>query len=157
MDRWSRPWVQCEPDPYKTGETCWKRDSSATNRKVAEQPNRKEMTSLRFIAIATSCLIINLTPATAYSRGAPIIACDQMQPGHGFEPQTGEPPAILKIEKVIAGAVQHRIDFTITIILDNSGPRTTYQNYHRGQRGGGVQRIHRAGEGCKQPGQASES
>ena len=63
------------------------------------------MKSLKLLTIAASCLIANLTMATAYSGGAPIIACDQMQPGHGFEPQTGEPPAILKIEKVIAGAV----------------------------------------------------
>ena len=65
------------------------------------------MKSLKFLTIATSCLIVNLTPARAYSRGAPNVACDQMQPGHGFEPQTGEPPANLKIEKVIAGAVRH--------------------------------------------------
>ena len=68
------------------------------------------MKSLKFLTIGISCLITNLTQAMAYSTGAPNLACDQMQPGHGFEPQTGEPPAILKIEKVIAGAVQYKID-----------------------------------------------
>ena len=61
------------------------------------------MNSLKFLTIGISFLIAYVTPSMAYSVGAPNIACDQMQPGHGFEPQTGEPPAILKIEKVIAG------------------------------------------------------
>ena len=46
-------------------------------------------------------LIVNLTPARASSTGVSNLACDEMQPGHGFKPETGEPPAKLKIGKVI--------------------------------------------------------
>ena len=62
----------------------------------------KTMESLRFIFTASFLVILNPTPAArAYSTGAPSIACGEMQPGHGFEPQSGEPPARLILEKVI--------------------------------------------------------
>ena len=59
------------------------------------------MESLKFTSWKLLIVILNLDPARAYSGGAPNIACAQMQPGHGFQPQSGEPPAKLIIEKVI--------------------------------------------------------
>ena len=96
---------RASPTYIKARKTCWKRDSSERKRKVTgKRPDDQKglkMKSHKFLTIAISCLITNLTQARAYSTGAPNLACGEMQPGHGFEPQTGEPPAKLKVGKVI--------------------------------------------------------
>ena len=46
-------------------------------------------------------LLLHAPPPTLeYSMGAPDSACNRMTPGHGFDPQTSDPPARLVLEKV---------------------------------------------------------
>ena len=62
------------------------------------------MESTKFITFNVPVMLLiiqSLTPTRAYSTGAPTIACDQMEPGHGFDAQSGEPTARLILEKVI--------------------------------------------------------
>lgn len=51
------------------------------------------------LTLALLLLLLGPSPTTEYSMGAPDSACNRMMPGHGFDPQTGEPPARLVLEK----------------------------------------------------------
>ena len=51
------------------------------------------------MALGLILLLLHPRPTTEYSMGAPDSACNRMMPGHGFDPQTGDPPARLVLEK----------------------------------------------------------
>ena len=50
------------------------------------------------LTLALLLLLLGPSPTTEYSMGAPDSACNRMMPGHGFDPQQGDPPARLIIE-----------------------------------------------------------
>ena len=61
----------------------------------------RKMRRSRYPAIGTAAVTLWLwlvSPAEPYSMGAPDLACKKMQPGHGFDPQEGQPPVELIIE-----------------------------------------------------------
>ena len=47
---------------------------------------------------ASAMLLLIASPVQPYSMGAPDLACKAMKPGHGFDPQEGQPPVDLIIE-----------------------------------------------------------
>ena len=50
------------------------------------------------IGTAVTLWLWLVCPSEPYSMGAPDLACKKMQPGHGFDPQEGQPPVELIIE-----------------------------------------------------------
>ena len=64
------------------------------------------------VALGLILLLLHPRPTTEYSMGAPDSACNRMTPGHGFDPQPGEPPARLVLEKE-AVAPGQPLGFTI--------------------------------------------
>ena len=57
--------------------------------------NRRAKMSL---LCASAMLLLIASPVQPYSMGAPDLACKAMKPGHGFDPQEGQPPVDLIIE-----------------------------------------------------------